>query len=178
VCWQFPKQTSLFVPGNRVRPARRSLLHFEQRRRWQPCLSIRMAPDPCSKVQYPSYNRELLVDGSRLPAKPSPVAPVLRQCVVVDTIQRKLTDVRHHDFQRNDIPINRSLMLILLQILYCCLLKRPCRANTVNFCESKTSRTALSLTSGEYRLLLFIALSSQRIESPGKPGRFRHTGER
>ena len=31
---------------------------------------------------------------------------------------------------------------------------------------------ALSLTSGEYRLLLLITLSSQRIESLGKPVRF------
>jgi hypothetical protein len=94
-----------------------------------------MAPDPGSKIQYPSYNRELLVDGSRHPAKPSPVVPTLRKCVVVDTIQRKLTDIRHHDFQGNNIAINRSLVLILLQILYCCLLKRPCRANSVNLCE-------------------------------------------
>jgi hypothetical protein len=94
-----------------------------------------MAPNPCSKVQYPSYYRELLVDGSRLPAKPPTVVPVLRKGVVVDTIQRKLTDVWHHNFQRNDITVNRSLVLILLQILYCCLLKRPCRADSVDLCE-------------------------------------------
>ena len=41
-------------------------------------------------------------------------------------------------------------------------------------CWSKTSRTARSRSTGGYRLFVFITLSSQEIESPANPGRFRN----
>ena len=42
---------------------------------------------------------------------------------------------------------------------------------------SKTSRTARSWTSGEYRFdVFFMTPSSQRMEPPGIPGRFKDNG--
>jgi hypothetical protein len=40
-------------------------------------------------------------------------------------------------------------------------------------CCSSTSRTARSRTSGEYLLFLFMTPSSQEMESPEMPGRFK-----
>jgi hypothetical protein len=64
-----------------------------------------MAPDPCSKIQYPSYNPELLVNRSRHAAGFSTIVLECRKRVVVNPIQRKLADIGHHDFQGNHVAL-------------------------------------------------------------------------
>jgi len=58
--------------------------------------------------------------------------PILRQRIVVNAIQSQIADMRHDAFEGIDIALKAFLVLIVVEVLYSRLLKRPCRSNAIH----------------------------------------------
>jgi hypothetical protein len=130
--WQFPEQSILLLPAQRIRLSCRPLLHLDKRRGTEPRHAVVVPPDPGGQVQYPPDAGEFLVDGAGRDPVRATSLPVFRQRIVVNAIQSQIADMRNDPIEGIHIAIQTFLALIVIQVLDRGLLKRPCRSNAVN----------------------------------------------
>jgi hypothetical protein len=91
-------------------------------------------PDPGGQIQDPPNAAQLLVNGpGRHPGRATGFA-VLCQRIVVNAIEGEIADVRQDAIEGVHVPVQTLFVLIVVEILDRCLLKRPCRSNAVDHC--------------------------------------------
>src|SRR5215469_9424485 len=92
-------------------------LHLNQRRRVQPGSVGLVPPKPRGKIQDPPRHREIAVDRARTAACTQAVSDVGLQSAVMDSMNRKVSDVHVHSSKGSCVPLETAFVLVLVQVL-------------------------------------------------------------